>query len=54
LGIKNINIVKKENNSLFMKITEVKSKEGNSPLGHLFEDVLSPPVPIKINSSFVK
>jgi peptide methionine sulfoxide reductase msrA/msrB len=32
------NIVAKEDNSLFMKRTEVRSKKGNSHLGHVFND----------------
>ena len=32
------NIVKKEDDSFFMKRTEVKSKKADSHLGHLFED----------------
>jgi len=32
------NIVEKEDNSLFMKRTEVKSREGGSHLGHVFND----------------
>lgn len=32
------NIVLKEDNSIFMKRTEVRSKKGDSHLGHLFKD----------------
>ena len=32
------NIVEKEDNSLFMKRTEVKSKHADSHLGHVFPD----------------
>lgn len=36
------NIVKKEDNSLFSKRTEVRSKHGDSHLGHLFPDGPAP------------
>jgi len=36
------NIVEKEDKSLFMKRTEVKSKHGNSHLGHVFNDGPAP------------
>lgn len=36
--IKKENIVEKEDNSLWMSRTEVRSKEGDSHLGHLFPD----------------
>ena len=36
------NIVKKSDRSLFVERTEVRSKEGDSHLGHLFEDGPAP------------
>ena len=36
--IKSENLVEKEDNSFFMKRTEVKSKTGDSHLGHVFYD----------------
>lgn len=32
------NIVEREDNKLFMKRTEVRSRQGNSHLGHVFDD----------------
>ena len=36
--IENENIIEKEDNSLMMRRTEVRSKYGDSHLGHVFED----------------